>query len=70
MVEEKIDGINLSSFQLLFLLHWEISQFVVANKKLSFNFVISRECYSCIRILREESIVHSYFTRRIIIIRN
>ena len=24
---------NLNSFQLIFILHWEISQFFVANKK-------------------------------------
>ena len=39
-----------SSFQLLFILKWEISHFFVSNEKLIFNFVFSRECYSCIRI--------------------
>ena len=64
---DKIVGIKLSSFQLLFILKWEISHFVVANKKLPFNFVIYRELYSCIRILREESFVYPYFTSRVVI---
>ena len=52
LVEDEIIGLNLSSFQLLFILHWEISQLVVANKKLFFNFDIFSECYSYIRILQ------------------
>ena len=36
VVLEKIVGMNLSSFEPLFVLHWEIYQFLVANKKLLF----------------------------------
>ena len=65
MLLEKKVGMNFSSFQ-LFILHWEISQFVVANKRLVFSFVMSRDGRSYIRMLRVEVFVRSYFTSRVV----
>ena len=65
----KYVGMSLSSFQLLFILHCEISQFVIANRKLLFNFVISLDSHSYISFLRVESFVRSYFTSRVVTIR-
>ena len=66
---EKIVGMSLSTFQLLLILHWEVSQFVVANKKLLLSFAISRDSHSYVSFLREELFVHSYFTSRVVVIR-
>ena len=63
MLEEKLLGMNSRSFELLFILRWEIVPLFTSNEKLRLNFVLS------IRTLREECFVCSYFTRGSVIIR-
>ena len=61
---------RLERISVVFSLYWEISQFVVTNERLVFNFVFSRDSHSYIRNLRVESFIHSYFTRRVVFIPN
>ena len=61
MLEEILLGMNSRSFELLFILRWEIVPLFVSNEKLLLNFVFSIRSFvfyeknvSYARILREE----------------
>ena len=62
--EEKLLGMNSRSFELLFILRWEIVPLFVSNNKLLLNFVFSIRTFvfyeknvSYARILREEPLL-------------
>ena len=64
VIEEKLLGMNSRSFELLFILRWEIVPLFVSNEKLLLNFVFSIRTFvfyeknvSYARILREESLL-------------
>ena len=64
VLEEKLLGLNSRSFELLFILRWEIVPLFVSNEKLLLNFVFSirtfvfyEKSFSYARILREESLL-------------
>ena len=64
VLEEKLLGMNSRSFELLFILSWEIVPLFVSNEKLLLNFKFSIRTFvfyeknvSYARILREESLL-------------
>ena len=64
VLEEILLGINSRSFELPFILRWEIVPFFVSNEKLLLNFVFSIRTFvfyeknvSYARILGEESLI-------------
>ena len=64
VLEEILLGMNSRSFELLFILRWEIVPLFVSNEKLLLNFVFSIRTFvfhekkvSYARILREESLI-------------
>ena len=64
VLEEILLGMNSRSFELLFILRWEIVPIFVSNEKLLLNFVFSIRTFvfyekkvSYARILREESLI-------------
>ena len=64
VLEEILLGINSRSFELLFILRWEIVPLFVSNEKLLLKFVFSIRTFvfygkkvSYARILREESLI-------------
>ena len=64
VLEEILLGMNSRSFELLFILRWEIVPLFVSNEKLLLNFVFSIRTFvfyekkvSYAHILREESLI-------------
>ena len=64
VLDEILLGMNSRSFELLFILRWEILPLFVSNEKLLLNFVFSIRTFvfykkkvSCARILREELLI-------------
>ena len=65
MLEETLLGMNSRSFELLFILRWEIVPLFVSNEKLLLNFVFSIRTFVSYKKI---CFVCSYFTRGIVII--
>ena len=69
---ERIVVRNLGNFQLLFIFPWEVSQFfeIRSNKgQIRIYFDVSRDIYSYICILREDSFTHSFFAEKFVLLR-